>query len=131
MSERVTVNCRFHIVRRGRRTELHEGVKTPLHDASATPVPRISRLMALAIRFDDLIRNGAVSSMAELAALGHVSRARVTQIMNVLNLAPDIQEELLHFHSTARGRADITEREMRPVATISSWSRQRDRWQRM
>src|SRR4051812_19660792 len=58
-------------------------------------VPHLSRLMALAIRFDGLLRQGVVKDYAELARLGHVTRARVTQIMNLLNLAPCIQEELL------------------------------------
>ena len=50
--------------------------------------------LALAIRFDQLIRDGVVTDQAELARLGHVSRARLTQIMNLLNLAPDIFEAL-------------------------------------
>ncbi len=49
--------------------------------------------MALAIYFDQLISEGVVADQAEIARLGHVSRARVTQIMNLLSLAPDIQEE--------------------------------------
>ena len=44
-----------------------------------------------AIRFDALIRNKEVSDQAELARLGLVTRARMTQIMSLLNLASDIQ----------------------------------------
>jgi hypothetical protein len=44
--------------------------------------------MALAIHFDGLIRNGVVKKYADLARLGSVSRARITQIMNILNLPP-------------------------------------------
>jgi len=44
-------------------------------------------LLALAIRLDQLIRDGVVADQAELARLGHVSRARLTQIMNLLYLA--------------------------------------------
>lgn len=51
--------------------------------------------MALAIYYEDLIRKGHVHDYAEIAALGHVTRARVTQIMNLRLLAPEIQEELL------------------------------------
>jgi hypothetical protein len=60
-------------------------------------VPRLAPLMALAICFEDLIRTGQVADYADLARLGHVSRARITQIMNLLLLAPDIQEQVL-FH---------------------------------
>ena len=67
-------------------------------------VPRVSRLMALAIRLDQMIRDGVVTDQAELARLGHVSRARLTQIMNLLGLAPDIQEAILHLPVVQEGR---------------------------
>ena len=63
-------------------------------------MPRITRLMALAIKFEGLIRDGVVSDYADLARLGVVTRARMTQIMNLLNLAPDIQEEILFLPKT-------------------------------
>src|SRR4051812_10325703 len=63
-------------------------------------VPRITRLLALALKFEELIRTGAVSNYAVLARLGQVSRARVTQMTGLLNLAPDIQEEILFLRPT-------------------------------
>lgn len=51
--------------------------------------------MALAIQFNEIICSGEVKDQAELARLGRVSRARLSQIMNLLNLAPDIQDQLL------------------------------------
>ncbi len=59
-------------------------------------IPRIARLMALAIRFDELIRTGVVANQAELSRRGNISRARITQIMDLSLLAPQIQEELLN-----------------------------------
>lgn len=53
-------------------------------------VPRISKLMALAIRYDGLLREGVVTDLTELARLSHVTQPRITQIMNLLHLAPDI-----------------------------------------
>jgi LmbE family N-acetylglucosaminyl deacetylase len=85
-------------------------------------VPRIAKLMALAIHFDQLIREGKVRDQAEIAELGHVSRARVTQLMNLLNLAPEIQEELLVDVRS------ITERELRTIAAKASWSKQQRMW---
>ena len=58
-------------------------------------VPRIARLLALAHKFQGMLDRGEVDSMAELARLGRVSRARITQIMDLLMLAPEIQVELL------------------------------------
>jgi hypothetical protein len=47
--------------------------------------------MALAIKFQDMVDRGEVRDYADLARLGYISRARITQKMNLLNLAPDIQ----------------------------------------
>jgi hypothetical protein len=69
--------------------------------------------MALAIHFDGLIRDRVVRDYADLARLGGVSRARITQIMNLLNLPPWKQEELLFLDGTAAGRAQVTERFLR------------------
>lgn len=91
-------------------------------------VPRISRLMALAIRMDTLLREGAVKDYAALARIGHVSRARLTQIMNLLHLAPDIQEELLFLPPIHGRREHVTEKVLRPVAAETSWRRQREVW---
>jgi hypothetical protein len=45
--------------------------------------------MALALRLEELVRSGAVANYATLAALGRVSRARISQILNLVLLAPD------------------------------------------
>ena len=65
--------------------------------------------MAPVIRFEGLIRCGQVRDYAHLARLGYVTRARITQIMNLLYLAPDIQEVLLFWLSTTRGLDPICE----------------------
>ena len=68
-------------------------------------IPRITKMMALAIRLDHLINSGQVTDQAELARVGHVSRARLTQILDLTLLAPDIQEEILdleNFRGTKR-----------------------------
>lgn len=91
-------------------------------------VPRVARLMALAIRFEHLLGSGAVQDQAELAELGHVTRARVTQIMNLLHLAPDIQEAILSLPLVVAGRAPIQERYIRPIAAETDWNRQRRLW---
>jgi len=94
-------------------------------------MPWVSKLMALAIRFDGLLRDGVVTDQAELARLGHVSRARVTQIMNLLHLAPDIQEELLFLPRIERGREPIQERHLRPIAASADWRKQRRMWREL
>ena len=91
-------------------------------------VPRVARLMALAIRFDRLVKDGVVANQAELARLGHVTRARLTQIMNLLHLAPDIQEWVLFLCGAHRGAKPITLRDLAPIAANLDWQIQRRMW---
>jgi len=84
--------------------------------------------MALAMRFDELIRSGQVTGYAELARLGHVSRARLSQIASLLGLAPDIQEAILFLPRILRGRDPIQLWQLLPIAAIPDWRKQRSRW---
>jgi hypothetical protein len=88
-------------------------------------MPKISRLMALAIKFEGMLARGEVRDYAELARLGHVTRARVTQIMNLLNLAPDIREAILFLPATEAERDPVKEWMVRPVAAEVRWGEQR------
>ena len=106
-----------------------KGKKTMSTTPNVPPaVPRVAKLMALAIRFDELIRNGAVRDQAELARLGQVSRARLTQIVRLLSLAPDIQEDVLFLSAPQRGRDPVTERQLRPIVAMVDWREQRELW---
>ncbi|AWM36955.1 hypothetical protein GobsT_51650 [Gemmata obscuriglobus] len=122
----LTVAGTIHFARKGRTKELREG------PAPAPPepgrVPRVARLMALALRFDELIRTGSVTDQAELARLGHVTRARVSQIMALIHLAPDLIETVLFLPPVVRGRDPLVLRDLRPIAATSDWARQRAMW---
>jgi hypothetical protein len=65
----------------------------PIPEPQGHP-PRISRLVALAHKLDALVRSGKIADYGELARLGHICPARLTQIMVLLHLAPSIQEYL-------------------------------------
>ena len=127
MNRGLTVTRQVHFRKgRGTRKVLKEG-NAPVTEPLGS-VPRISRLMALAIHMQELVDEGEVADYADLARLAHVSRARITQIMNLLLLAPSIQEDLL-FLPPARGeRASLCERILRPVTAVPSWSKQRKMW---
>jgi hypothetical protein len=113
-------------------------LKRPTHRAAGrpkkaeaptpTPVPRITRLMALAIKFQDMIDRGEVKDYAELARLGYVTRARVTQIMNLTLLAPDIQEKILLGFVDEPILMHRGEAELRRVISFMFWPHQRARW---
>lgn len=91
-------------------------------------IPRVSRLMALAIHFDRLIREGTVKDITELARLAHVTQPRMTQIMNLNHLAPDIQEQLLFLPKVTVGRERIHERALRRLVVIPDFNTQRRYW---
>ena len=128
MSKGLTFQTKVHF-RAGRSGRKHLEIgETPSTTAEPGRIPWLSKLMALAIRFDGLVRDGVVTDQAELARLGHVSRARVTQIMNLLHLAPDIQEEVLFLPQIKRGKEPIQERHLRPIAAVPDWRKQRRMW---
>lgn len=129
MIKPLTVEADIHFERRGRgsRRVLESGTD-PAADRPVGRLARVTRLMALAIRFDKLIQAGEVADYSELARVGHVTRARVTQIMNLLMLAPDIQEEILFLSRVTRGRDPIHLRQLQPIALVPDWRKQRRLW---
>jgi hypothetical protein len=122
----LTIAGTIHFGRRGKAKELRVGsAPAPLPQGR---VPRVARLMALALKFEGLIREGAVADYAELARLGHVTRARLTQVMNLTLLAPDIQEALLFLPRVEQGRDPLVLRDLQPITMTLDWRSQRKAW---
>ena len=73
MSTTLTIELPVHFQRcgHGSRKELHPGVPTPPLPPSR--VPRVARLMALALRLDELVRTGQVASSSALASFDRAS----------------------------------------------------------
>jgi hypothetical protein len=84
--------------------------------------------MALAIKFQEMVDRGEVRDYADLARLGCVTRARLTQIMNLLLLAPDLQEQLLSLPHDPATPQLLGERRIRCVVSAVDWGGQRQRW---
>jgi hypothetical protein len=122
-----TITREIHFAVKARRKTARPG-PAPKPSKPAGRTPRVSKLMALAIRFDQLLREGKVADQSELARLAHVTQPRMTQIMNLLHLAPDIQEELLHLPPVEAGNDPLTERDLRQVARLVDWQKQRQIW---
>ncbi|MCA9096090.1 MAG: hypothetical protein KDA68_21570 [Planctomycetaceae bacterium] len=91
----------------------------------------MTKLLALAHRFEQLLRDGAVKDYAELARLGQVTRARITQIMNLLNLAPEIQEQIFLLPPVIIGRDRVSERQLRDLSRTLNWSSQIHGWENL
>ena len=109
---------------------------TQAQPRAATPrppgrVPRVARLMALALRLEDQVRGGELASYSEVARVGHVTRARISQIVNLIHLAPDIQEALLFLPLTKHGRDAIHLRLLQPIAAAFDWKKQRRLWKEL
>ena len=129
MSEPLAVECRveFRRLAKGRK-QMQEAPAVSRPVVRPGRLPRVSRWMALALRFERLLREGHVASYAELARLGHVTNARISQIMNLLHLAPDLQEALLFLPRKQRGRDPIILRDLQPIAAKCDWREQRRLW---
>jgi hypothetical protein len=99
--------------------------------AEATHLPRVTRLLALALKCEGLVRSGTIPDYAELARRGWVTPARVTQIMNLLHLATPIQEEILNWSEVENERDPVSERALRRLTRIPMWSKQLELWRRL
>jgi len=113
----------FTTVQRG-KGKLRPGPKPKAPEVNPGRLPRVTRLMALAIKFEQLLKDGSVKDYADLARLGGVSRARITQIMNLRLLAPRIQEQLLFCERVHSAKDDIQLRDLQTLALEADWGRQ-------
>lgn len=125
------VECKVHFERGCKsRKQIKEGPRQPRPEGQMESgrMPRVTRLLALAIRMERLLREGVARDYADLARLGGVTRARITQIMNLTLLAPDIQEEVLNLPRITQGRDPVAEPDLRSIATVIDWGKQRRLW---
>ncbi len=118
----------LHKKRDGKRIVLAEGKAPQSRGPPIGGLPRITRYTTLAIYCEDLVRKGHVHDYAEIATLGHVNRARVTQIMNLRLLASEIQEEQLTLDRVINGRNSLSLRQVQSIALENDWKTQRKEW---
>jgi hypothetical protein len=94
-------------------------------------VPRIAKLLALAVRFEELLGSGTVKDYADLARLGGVSPSRITQVMNLRSLAPALQERILFLRGEGHQRDCLNERALRRICGLVNWADQIQRFERL
>jgi hypothetical protein len=107
------------------------GSPKPKKSNKPAKLPHITKLMALAIRLEHLLATRQVKDQAEIARVAGVTRARVTQILNLTNLAPDIQQAILNLEPTTDHVPRFREREVRTIAILPNWEKQRMLWKRL
>ena len=105
------------------------GVERPA-TAARGRLPQVTRVLALAIYFDEMIRRGEARDYADVGRLSCLCRERVSQVMRLLYLAPEIQMELLYARPVS-GRYPISETVVRKIANLLSWEDQRKEWARL
>ena len=110
--------------------ELQVGAEIPSKLPSGR-LPRLTRLMALALKFDDLLRRGEIRDCATLAKLGRITRARVSQIMTLTLLAPDLIEEILFLPRIEQGREPLVLGDLQKLTQEASWPEQRRLWKKL
>lgn len=121
----IKVRRKIQFATRERGRQVLTDAPARVEEVRPVRIPRIARLMALAIHLDRLIREGKVKGLTELARLTHVTQPRLTQILNLNHLAPDVQEQLLFLPRRSTGRERVHERGLRFVAAHIEWSAQR------
>ena len=112
--------------RRSRSVEL---TPTPPPD-KPEPVRRpakVARQLALAHHLEAAIERGLVADQAALARKLGLTRARVTQLFDLLMLAADLQEQVLALEAVD-GAEPMAERTLRAVAHAGTWTKQRAEW---
>ena len=126
MTGKLTVSRKFHIAREGLgRKRFREGEEAA---KPAGRIQRVSRVMALAIECDRLISGGMIKNQSELAHYAQVTTARMTHIMWLTNLAPEIQEAILSLPRVESGPDTVKEIDLRWIARVMDWGVQRGRW---
>ena len=92
--------------------------------------PRVVELLRKAIEWQALLESGEATSQAEVACREGLTRARVTQVMGLLRLAPEIQQHILSMLDIV-GRPSITERALRRVSRLEQLGAQRQAFQQL
>ena len=93
-----------------------ESNSQPAAEQPATrPVSRAARMLALAHYVERLVEEGSVRSYADAARQLGVTRARMSQVLNLLNLPPRVQEGLL------LGDLQLSERRIRALVAGAEW----------
>lgn len=114
------IDGELHRVRHGRRKQFDA---EPPQSPSERPA-RVAVTLALAHKIRQGIVRGETRDQAEAARQLGLTRARLSQILDLTNLAPDLQEEIL-FLETVDGREPIAERALRGVLRFAEWAEQR------
>jgi len=112
------------LFRRKRRRVRFDTEPSPPESPPARRPARVAQLLALAHKIQDAIDRGVVLDRATVARRLGFTRARVTQLLDLTLLAPDIQERLLELEAVD-GVEPMAERSLRSIVRAPRWDEQR------
>jgi hypothetical protein len=112
----------LHRMQHGRRKRFAEAAPTPVHRPA-----RVALMLALAHKVQEAIDTGKVADRADVARRLGFTRARITHLLDLLLLAPDLQEHVLGLLAVD-GAEPMSERTLRKVARGGRWVEQRRAW---
>ena len=113
---------KLHRAQRGHGKTFIDGPPLPPPEPVRRPA-RVAVMLALAHKIQDAIDRGVVRDRAEVARRLGLTRARVTQLMDLTLLAPDLQEQIL-FAESVDGVEPFAERALRKTSATEPWSGQ-------
>jgi len=92
--------------------------------------PRVVEFLRKVLEWQALLASGQAKNQADIARREGISRVRVTQVMGLLHLAPEIQQRILFMPDTTH-RSPITERSLRSMERLTSLQEQLQMFQKM
>lgn len=115
--------------RRSSRVTLTETPPLPKPEPVRRPA-KVARMLALAHHLQGAVDRGLVADRAAVARKLGLTRARVTQLLDLLLLAPDLQEAALRLEAVD-GWDPMSEKTLRAVAHAGTWAEQRAAWAKL
>ena len=119
------------ITNTGMRLEFKTDLKKPRHTLNSRKIlikkePLLRQNLVLAYQIQELFKKEKAKNLGQVAQWLHVTHARISQIMNLFFLAPDIQEEILL--SDEEEVFQLTKHKIRKIPMEVSWTKQREMW---
>jgi hypothetical protein len=88
--------------------------------------PLLRQNLVLAYQIQELFEKEKAKKLGQVGQWLHMTHARISQIMNLLFLAPDIQEEILFLDDEKVFQ--LTEHKIRKIPVEVKWTKQREMW---
>lgn len=126
MTHGKVVTSTLHRVRR--RFGRQFVTEAPLPVAPVCRPARVAVMLAIAHKIAAAIGTGRLHDQADAARRLGVTRARTSQLLALLQLAPDLQERVLFLEAVDGIEPPLTERALRRVVHARDWSEQRARF---